>query len=135
MPLHAFLNLPFKGAAQQKGPGREGMTPVVAFNHHSEPGVEQTFVIRKKIDGTTPKFRDFLDSKAPLTPWTLHLWHIPRSGPESNYISIELAGAKVAWISSTMPDLTNPANELIHEYEDVAFTFEKLTYTGAGLDK
>lgn len=135
MPMHAFLDLPFKGAGQQKGAGREGMTPVIGFNHHAEPGIVQTFVIRKKIDGATPKFREFLDNKEPMGKWTLHLWHMPRSGPETNYITITLAGAKVAWISSVMPDLSAPGNELIHEYEDVAFTFENLTYSGASLDK
>jgi type VI secretion system Hcp family effector len=126
MPLHAFLDSPVTGVASQKG--REGKTPVIAFNHHAAPGAAQAFVIRKKIDASTPDFNRAMDDGASFTKWKLDLWHMPRSGSEFNYLTISLEEAKIAWISLVIPDLQTPEFMNIHEYEDIAFTFKKATY-------
>ena len=127
MPLHAFLDSSITGTGTQKG--REGKTPVLAFNHHAAAGANQAFVIRKKIDASTPDFHQAMTSGEALSKWTLELWHMPRSGPECNYVSIKLDDAKIAWISQVMPDLQTPEFANVHEYEDIAFTFSKATYT------
>ena len=127
MPLHAFLDSSVTGTGTQKG--REGKTPVTAFNHYAAPKESQAFVIRKKIDASTPEFHRAMKDETIFTKWNLDLWHMPRSGPECNYVTISLEGAKIAWISLVMPDLQSPESANIHEYEEIAFSFTKATYT------
>ena len=123
MPLLAYLESSVKGITQK------GNTPVIAFTHHTSPGdAEQVFVIRKKLDASTPEFHDMKENQKVFDKWKLDLWHNPRSGPECNYLSIKLADAKIAWINLVMPDAQTPEFLNAHEYEDIAFTFSSSTY-------
>jgi type VI secretion system Hcp family effector len=126
MPLHAFLDSSVTGTGTQQG--REGKTPVNAFNHHAAPDANQVFVIRKKIDASTPAYHDAMTAKTVFSKWNLELWHMPRSGPECNYVTITLEGATIAWISQVMPDLYTPEFANLHEYEEIAFSFTKSNY-------
>lgn len=125
MPMHAFLDTTGKGTAQQNHV--TGKTPIVGFNHQADPEGTKIFVVRKKIDAQTPEFYEFMKSQEGLPKWRLDLWHMPRSGREVNYASFVLTNTKVAWISWVMPDLQTPGNEQIHEYEDVAFSYESMS--------
>jgi|ERR1051326_3947092 type VI secretion system Hcp family effector len=126
MPLTAFLDSPIKGAGIQKG--REGKTPVIAANHHAAPDAAQVFVIRKKLDLSTPEFHSMMEAGTVFDKWVLDFWHMPRSGPECKYVSVTLTEAKIAWINIVMPDLQVQENYPMHEYEDIAFTFKKASY-------
>jgi type VI secretion system Hcp family effector len=128
--MHAFLDTGGRGTAQQEAV--KGKTPVTGFNHQADQDGAGVFVVRKKIDAQSPEFHDALTSKKALPKCTLHFWHMPRSGTEENYVTMELEGAKIAWISWVMPDLQVPGNELIHEYEDIAFTYTKMTVASVG---
>jgi type VI secretion system Hcp family effector len=123
MPLLAYLESAVKGITTK------GNTPITAFNHQASPEANQVFVIRKKIDASTPDFHEKMTSQEVFGKWKLDLWHNPRSGPECNYLSIALTGAKIAWINLVMPDAQNPEFANVHEYEDIAFTFDSATYT------
>ena len=125
MPMHAFLEMTGHGAGQQDK--TKGHTPIVGFNHQAEPQSSSTFVVRKKIDFQSPELYEYLKDQKELPKWILRLWHIPRRGNELTYATMELKGAKIAWISWVMPDLQTPGNEQIHEYEDVAFTYTEMT--------
>lgn len=122
MPLLAYLESSVKGVTEK------GNTPVIAFNHQSAPGANQVFVIRKKIDASTEEFHRMMKAQSVFAKWTLNLWHNPRSGPECNYVSIELKKAKIVWINLVMPDAQNPQFANVHEYEDIAFEFESSEY-------
>lgn len=122
MPLVAYLESSVKGVTEK------GNTPVIAFNHQAAPDANQVFVIRKKIDASTQTFHTMMTDKTVFGKWTLNLWHNPRSGPECNYVSIDLKKAKIAWINLVMPDAQNPQFANVHEYEDIAFEFEKAEY-------
>jgi len=125
--MHAFLDTTGNGSAQQKHV--LGKTPIVGFNHQVDPDSTKIFVVRKKIDSQSPELYDFLKNQDVLPKWRLHLWHMPRSGTEYNYITMGLEKAKVAWINWVMPDLQTQGNEQIHEYEDVAFSYESMSIT------
>lgn len=129
MPMHAFLHTTGNGTAQQTAV--KGKTPVTGFNHQADPDGGGVFVVRKKIDAQTPEFHEFLTEKKALPKCSLHFWHMPRSGPEENYVTMELKEATIAWINWVMPDLQTPGNELIHEYEDIAITYASMSITSS----
>jgi type VI secretion system Hcp family effector len=128
MPLLAYLESSVTGVTAK------GNTPVIAFNHHSAPGENQVFVIRKKIDASTEAFHKHKEDQTVFGKWKLDLWHNPKSGPECNYVTISLEKAKIAWINIVMPDAQNPQFANVHEYEDIAFEFEKANYSTKNKD-
>lgn len=125
MALHAFLDTTGNGAAQQTA--HKGKAPIIGFNHQADPESAKIFVVRKKIDAQSPELHELLTSQQELPKWKLHLWHMPRSGRETNYATFELKKTKVAWISWVMPDIQTPGNEIVHEYEDVAFSYDSMS--------
>jgi type VI secretion system Hcp family effector len=133
MPMHAFLELTGNGTAQQNHV--KGKTPIIGFNHQVDPQSTNIFVVRKKIDAQSPELFEKMQAQEELPQWRLDLWHMPRSGPEENYQSMALEGAKIAWISWVMPDLQIPGNDVIHEYEDVAFSYTKLKFPSVAKKK
>lgn len=128
MPLLAYLESSVAGVSPK------GNTPVIAFNHQSAPGENQVFVIRKKIDASTDAFHTKMNEETVFDKWKLDLWHLPKSGPECVYVTISLEKAKIAWINMVMPDAQKPEFLNIHEYEDIAFSFEKSSYATKNKD-
>lgn len=123
MPLIAYLS-----CSEIKGVTQKGNTPLIAVNHHSAPKAPQAFVVRKKLDAATPLFHEAMEADKVLEKCEIMFWHNPRSGPETNYLTVTLRDAKIAWISIVMPDAQLPEFANVHEYEDIAFTFDKATY-------
>ncbi len=125
MPLTAFLDLTNNGAGTHESV--KGKTPIIGFNHQVDADSTKIFVVRKKIDCQTPELYDFLKSQVDVPMWKLQLYHVPRSGPQENYATMKLTKAKVAWINWVMPDMQTAGNEVVHEYEDVAFSYDTLS--------
>ena len=139
MAMTAFLKCgEFDGAGRQKG--REGMIPVIGFHHEittevdpstGEPGktrLHSAFVIQKEIDLSTPDFHKRQKSGASLGTCVLHLWHMPKSGPEANYFQITLADAKVVSIKTIMPPAYIDSNSNTHEYEEVGLEYSSIAW-------
>lgn len=125
MPLLAYLSCP-----PVKGVTQKGNIPVIACNHHSAADGAQAFVVRKKLDASTPALHAALKDKTVFEKCDVMFWHNPPAGgQEANYLTVTLKGAQIAWISIVMPDAQLPENANIHEYEDVAFTFTEAAYS------
>lgn len=159
MPQSAMLKIAdFGGAMTKKGPlqksteGEEQFVWVTGFRHETscvmdpktgmpvkagavgkKPALKhQPFVIQKKIDFTTPKFHEAFRNNLELSPWKLHLYHIPASGGANNYFSISLKKAKICAIEMKKPFMAVMNAGALHEIEEISFTYEEITWESTG---
>src|SRR5436190_8587710 len=86
----------------------------------------EDFVIVHKIDMASPYFQEALIKNSEFKTWRLNFYHMPFDGPETDYCSVTLKGARVSGIKMVMPNLGIPANQPVHEYEEVSFQFEEI---------
>ena len=152
MALNAYLRLKaakqgdIKGSVTQKG--REGRIAVIAFSHEivsprdSASGLptgkrmHKPLVITKELDKSTPLLHAALVSNEAITSFTLDCFSVvARLGPgagagaEVNDFTITLANASIASIRMVMPNNRNPELTKLATYEEIAFTYEKITWT------
>lgn len=142
MPNLAYLTCSgFKSDKTAGFRGREGQIEVRSFHHHiqrpinavtGEVGTRRSyslFTIRKDIDfKTSGLLRLAHKNNNILTPWTLDLYHMPASGNEVKYFTITLINARIAEYSIVLPSLNDPKNALNHEYEEISFIFDRITF-------
>ena len=150
MALNAYLSLKgqkqgdIKGSVIQKG--REDKIMVIAVSHEvvsprdSASGLptgkrmHKPFVITKELDKSSPLLYNVLCNNENVTTWKLEFW-TPQSdqrtglGAEVNHFTVELENANVASISFRMANNKHPDLMKFAEYEEVAFTYEKITWT------
>ncbi|MBK9386309.1 MAG: type VI secretion system tube protein Hcp [Planctomycetes bacterium] len=153
MPLHAFLDLrgkktgEIKGSARQKT--RKGKISVIAYTHtiqskrwEGTPGersgqpngdlVHGRLVITKELDHATPKLRKAMAEGDSFDRFELHCWRVPPAGggpngvTEENHWTVHLHGARIAAIRTVMPYARAAANQMIPEYEEVEFSYERI---------
>ncbi|MDX2092685.1 MAG: type VI secretion system tube protein Hcp [Kofleriaceae bacterium] len=121
--------------------GREGQIEVRGYHHHAqrpinavtgEVGTRRShslFTIRKDIDYKTSGLLRFAHKNgAVLSPWTLDLYHMPAQGDEVKYFTISLTNARIAEYRMVLPALTEAKNALIHEYEEISFIYDKISF-------
>lgn len=139
MAMTAFLKATdIKGTGVQKD--RVNMVPVIGFTHEVkteiDPGTGDVgkvrqhapFVIQKEIDLSTPAFHQYQTNGKAIPKCELHLWHMPKSGPEAHYFTIELKDAKVVFIRTVMPTVADPANGNMHEYEEIGLEYAEISW-------
>jgi type VI secretion system secreted protein Hcp len=139
MAMTAFLKATdIKGTGIQKD--RVNMVPVIGFSHEIkteiDPGTGElgkvrqhsAFVIQKELDLSTPAFHQYQTNGKEIPKCTLHLWHMPKSGPEAHYFTIELLNAKVVFIRTVMPSVSDPANGNMHEYEEIGLEYSQISW-------
>jgi type VI secretion system secreted protein Hcp len=145
MALNAYLTLKgakqgdIKGSVTQKG--RADSIMVIAVQHEvTSPrdaasglptGKRQhhPFVITKELDKATPLLFNALVNNEALTEWKLQHWQPSPSGVEKQHYTVELTNANIAYIRSIMPNNKHPELMRFSEYEEVAFTYQKITWT------
>lgn len=150
MALNAYLKLKgqkhgdVKGSVIQKG--REGKIMVIAANHEVlsplDPATgfaagkiqHKPFFITKEVDKSTPILYDMLVNNEIITDWELQFWRPSISsrtgvGTETQYYTVKLTNARIATINFHMLNNKNPDLMRYAEYEEVAFTYEKITWT------
>ncbi len=140
MPNAASLKLNgIKGTGQIKG--REGDVTVVGFRHEVKndidprtgtPTKDRThtpLVILKNLDFSTAALHAAHADGRTFSTFELKLYHMPRSGNEHNYFIIKLDNAKIASMKLVMPDVALDMHSIVHEYEEVEFTYDSITYT------
>lgn len=149
MALNAYLKLKgqksgeINGSVTQKG--REGKIMVIAVSHDvSSPydaasglptgkRMHTPFVITKELDRSTPLMYNALVHNENLTEWELQFWTPSTSrsatGAETQHYTIKLTNAKVASIDFRMPNNKHPDLMKFAEYEEVAFTYERIEWT------
>ena len=151
MALNAYLRLKgakqgdIKGSVTQKG--REGRIAVIAVSHEivsprdAASGLptgkrqHKPLVITKELDKASPLLRAALVSNESLTSVTLDFFSAKAPGPaagaglEVNDFTISLTNASIASIEMVMPNNKNPDLAKLATYEEIAFTYQKITWT------
>ncbi len=150
MALNAYLSLTgqktgdIKGSVTQKG--REGKIMVIAVSHEivspRDPAsglptgkrMHKPFVITKELDKSSPLLYNVLCNNENISKWQLKFW-TPQikaaqgTGAEVQHYTVELVNANIASIHYRMLNNKNPDLMKYAEFEEVAFTYEKITWT------
>lgn len=151
MALNAYLKLTgkkqgwIKGSVKQKG--RENKIMVIAVNHEivsprdSASGLatgkrqHKPFVITKEIDKSTPLLYTALCTNEVITEFLLQFWRAnpvgtaAGAGTEVQYYTVKLTNACICDIQFHMLNNKNPDLQRYAEYEEIAFTYEKIEWT------
>ncbi|APG19802.1 type VI secretion protein [Kosakonia radicincitans] len=145
MPMPGYLVVQgetqgkIEGSSEIKG--HEGKILVQAVTHTIEiPKSPQTglptgkrvhgpMVISKEIDKASPKLFQALTSGEQLSSVILEYYRISPQGQEEIYYTVKLERAIVTYIRDYTPMCLLPENEKMGHMEEVAFTYEKITWT------
>jgi type VI secretion system secreted protein Hcp len=150
MALNAYLRFKgqkqgdVKGSVTQKG--REGSIMVIAVSHEivspRDPAsglptgkrMHKPFVITKELDKSSPIIYNILVNNENIPEWKLEFWTPQLSaaggvGAEKQHYTVELLNANLANISFRMLNNKNPELSRYAEFEEVAFTYQKITWT------
>jgi type VI secretion system secreted protein Hcp len=147
MALNAYLSLKgqkqgqIKGSVTQKG--REGKIMVIAVSHEvvsprdaasglpSGRRQHKPFVITKELDKSSPLLYNALVNNENITEWILQFWS-PKpggAGMEFQHYTVKLTNANIADIRFIMLNNKNPELMRYAEYEEIAFTYQKIEWT------
>lgn len=150
MALNAYLKLKgakqgdIKGSVIQKG--REDKIMVIAVSHEIVSPRDQAsglptgkrmhkpFVITKELDKSSPLLYNVLTNNENIPEWELQFW-TPQikaatgMGSEVQHFTVRLTNANIASISFRMANNKHPELMKFAEYEEVAFTYEKIEWT------
>ena len=150
MALNAYLRLKgqkqgeIKGSVTQKG--RENSIMVIAVSHEivspRDPAsglptgkrMHKPFVITKELDKASPLLYAALVNNENIPSWELK-FYTPQVkaqqgvGTEVNHFVVSLLNANIASINFRMPNNRNPDLMKYAEYEEVAFTYQKVIWT------
>ncbi len=145
MALNAYLKLKgqkqgeIKGSVTQKG--REGKIAVIAVSHEiisprdaasglpTGKRMHKPFVITKELDKSTPLLYNVLVNNENLTDWELQFFQPSATGTEKQHYTVKLTNANIASIDFRMLNNKNPELMKFAEYEEVAFTYQKIEWT------
>ena len=150
MALQAYLNLKgqkqgdMKGSVTQKG--REGKIAIIAVSHEiispRDPAsglptgkrMHKPFVVTKELDKSSPLLYNALVNNENVSEWELQFWtpQIKATqgvGTEVNHYTVRLYNANIASINFRMANNKHPELMKFAEYEEVAFTYQKIEWT------
>ncbi len=150
MALNAYLKLKgqkqgeIKGSVTQKG--RENKIMVIAVSHEivspRDPAsglptgkrMHKPFVITKELDKSSPLLYNALVNNENIVEWELQFW-TPQlkaatgTGVEVQHYTVDLVNANIASIAFRMPNNKHPDLMKFTEYEEIAFTYQKIIWT------
>lgn len=150
MALNAYLKLKgqktgdIKGSVTQKG--REGKIMVIAVSHAivspRDPASglptgkrqHKPLVITKELDMSSPLLWNVLVTNENIPEWELQFWTpqvggaVGGGGTEKQHFTIKLTNANIASIDFRMLNNKNPELMRYAEYEEVAFTYQKIEW-------
>jgi type VI secretion system secreted protein Hcp len=150
MALNAYLKLKgqkqgdINGSVTQKG--RENSIMVIAVSHEiispRDPAsglptgkrMHKPIVITKELDKSSPLLYNALVNNENIPTWKLQFWTPQLKaaqgvGTEFQHYTIELLNANIASIAFRMLNNKNPDLMRYAEYEEIAFTYQKITWT------
>ena len=150
MALNAYLSLKgqksgeIKGSTTQKG--REGKIMVIAVTHEvtspRDPAsglptgkrMHKPFVITKELDKSTPLLQNLLVNNENVSEWKLEFYRPQITagtgmGAETLAYTVTLTNANIASIHFRMANNKNPELTRYAEYEEIAFTYQKIEWT------
>ena len=156
MALNAYLKMKgqqqgeIKGSVTQKG--RENKIMVIAVNHEitspRDPAsglptgkrMHKPFVITKELDKSSPLLYQILATNENIPEWELMFYTsqikaTQGTGMEVQHYTVKLTNANIASIDFVMPNNKHPDLMKFAEYENVAFTYQKIewTWTSGGI--
>ena len=85
--------------------------------------------LTKEIDKSSPKLFQALTSGEQMKTVVLEFYRISPKGTEEKYYTVKLENAILTSIRSWTPNCLDPDNKQMGHMEDVAFTYEKITWT------
>jgi type VI secretion system secreted protein Hcp len=145
MALNAYLKLKgqksgeIKGSVTQKG--RESLIAVIAVSHDiisprdaasglpTGKRMHKPFVITKELDKSSPLLYSLLVNNENITEWILQFWQPSTTGAEKQHYHVKLTNANIASIDFRMANNKHPDLMKFNEYEEVAFTYQKIEWT------
>ena len=145
MALNSYLKLKgqkqgeIKGSVTQKG--RENKIMVIAVSHEivspRDPAsglptgkrMHKPLVITKELDKSSPLLYSVLTNNENITEWELQFWTPSSTGVEKQHYTVRLTNANIASIQFRMLNNKNPDLMKYTEYEEIAFTYEKIEWT------
>jgi type VI secretion system secreted protein Hcp len=128
-----------KGAVTQQG--RQGAIGVIAVSHSivspRDPAsglptgkrMHKPWVFKKEIDQSSPMILQALVTNENLTQAKFDFWETNKAGVEVNYYRVELTNASVASYEVRQDDIRDPDLTKRAVWEDVALTYQKITWT------
>jgi type VI secretion system secreted protein Hcp len=145
MALQAHLKLKGQKQGQIDGDctmkGREKTIEVIAVSHSvisprdAASGMptgkrqHKPYQITMQNGSQTPMLYYALVNNEMITEWTLQYYRPSPSGAEEQYYTVALGQASIASIDFKMANVKHPELTRFTEYLDVAFTYEKITWT------
>lgn len=150
MALNAYLRLKGQKQGDIKGSvtlkGREGTIAVIAVSHEivspRDPAsglptgkrMHKPFVITKELDKSSPLLQKLLCTNEMISELTIQFWTPQiRStigvGSEVQHYTVKLTNANIASVSFRMLNNKNPELVRYAEYEEIAFTYQKIEWT------
>ena len=145
MALNAYLKVKgekqgaINGSVTQKG--RENKIMVIAVSHEimspRDPAsglptgkrMHKPFVITKELDKSSPLLYSVLVNNENVTEWELQFWQPSPTGAEVQHYTVKLTNANIASIHFRMLNNKNPELMKYAEYEELAFTYQKIIWT------
>ena len=145
MALNAYLKLKgqkqgeIKGSVTQKG--RENKIMVIAVEHGVESPrdrasgmptgkrMHKPIVIVKEVDKSSPLLYNALVTSENIQEWELQFFRPNPTGVEQQFYTIKLTNANIASINFHMLNNKNPELMKYAEYEEVAFTYQRIEWT------
>ncbi|MCD6025562.1 MAG: Hcp protein [Solimicrobium sp.] len=145
MPMHCFLTLEGKNQGKIEGSvaikGHEGKIEILAVDHtidipsnalSGKPSGQRVHgpkVLTKEIDKSSPKLFQALTSGEQFKSVVLEYYRISPKGTEEKYYTVRLSNAILTKMRAWVPNINSPENKQMGHMEDIAFTYEKITWT------
>lgn len=145
MALAAYLKLTaqrhgeIRGSVTQKG--REGRILVMSAWHEivgpRDPAsglptgkrMHKPFIITKELDRSTPLLYSILAHNENIPSWELQFYTPSAVGLEKQHYTVRLTNANICAIQFKMANNKNPKLARYTEYEEVSFTYQKISWT------
>jgi type VI secretion system secreted protein Hcp len=145
MAFGAYLTLTaqrqgaIRGSVTQRG--REGKILVVSTRHeivcprNPQSGIptgkrmHKPFIITKELDRSTPLLFVVHCTNENIVEARLDYWTSTPTGQEKQHFTVRMLNANISSIAFKMANIRNPKLQRLTEYEEVAFTYEKIEWT------
>lgn len=141
MASQAFLELgDIKGPSLFKGDDKKNRIPLMGFTHELASEVDpatgpitkerrhKALTVTKNIDYTTPRLHRAMATAEVFDKASINFFHMPRSGDEKKYFGVVMSNVVITSIRTFMPSIADPNNSTIHEYEEVGFSYESISW-------
>lgn len=145
MPMPAHLTCTGNNQGAIEGScemeGREGTMLVQAFNHEvfiprdpqsglpTGKRVHNPFSVVKVYDKASPLLYQALCTGERFSDVTVKWYRIDPTGAEEHYFTHKLSNAILVSIKPYMPNCLDPATESFSHMEELAWTYESITWT------